>query len=139
MNALIQDAHKLSKTLLKLADDKVEERRKDMSVSTHYPYVREAFPSRMIMPLQDALTCSLPSTSGLIKTHNPFPGSLVEIKGDLVCFFSAETELMKQESRIGSISCLHYSDLRNWYSKVVMGRNILSCVNLMMICERMLG
>lgn len=54
-----------------------------MSISTHYPYVREAFPSRMIMPLQDALTCSLPSTSGLIKTHNPFPGSLVEIRGEL--------------------------------------------------------
>ena len=54
-----------------------------MSISTHYPYVREAFPSRMIMPLQDALTCSLPSTSGLIKTHNPFPGSLVEIRGKL--------------------------------------------------------
>ena len=97
MNALIQDAHKLSKTLLKLADDKVEERRKDMSISTHYPYVREAFPSRMIMPLQDALTCSLPSTSGLIKTHNPFPGTLVEIRGQLLSFFeSRDPELISR-------------------------------------------
>jgi serine/threonine-protein kinase ATR len=63
-----------------------------MSISTHYSYVREAFPSRMIMPLQDALTCSLPSTSGLIKTHNPFPGSIVEIRGEL-SYFSQQMDL----------------------------------------------
>jgi serine/threonine-protein kinase ATR len=78
---MIQDAQKFSKTLLRLADDKVEDRRKDMSISANYPYVLSVFPSRMIMPLQDALTCSLPSTTDMIKTHNPFPGPLVEIRG----------------------------------------------------------
>lgn len=78
---MIEDARRLSKNLLKLADAKIVEGRRDMSISTHYSYVLSVFPSKMIMPLQDALTCSLPSTSTRLTTHHPFPGSLVEIKG----------------------------------------------------------
>jgi serine/threonine-protein kinase ATR len=90
---MIRDAQMFSRTLLKLADDKVEDRNKSMSITQHYPYVLTVFPSKMIMPLQDALTCSLPSTTDTLKTHNPFPGSLVEIKGRCICvlvMFSAD-------------------------------------------------
>jgi serine/threonine-protein kinase ATR len=78
---MIRDASSFSRTLLKLADDKAEDRRKDMSIAQHYSYVNQAFPSKMIMPLQEALTCSLPSTTDTLLTHNPFPSQLVEIKG----------------------------------------------------------
>jgi serine/threonine-protein kinase ATR len=81
IHSMIEDARRLSKNLLKLADAKIVEGRRDMSISTHYAYVLSVFPSKMIMPLQDALTCSLPSTSNKPTSHNPFPGSLVEIKG----------------------------------------------------------
>jgi serine/threonine-protein kinase ATR len=78
---MVRDAQNLSRTLLRLADDKVEDRKREMSIATHYPYVTSVFPSKMIMPLQDALTCTLPSSSDTVQIHNPFPGALVEIKG----------------------------------------------------------
>lgn len=78
---MVKDADMLSKTLLKLANDTPDDRKREMSIIVHYSYVNSAFPSRMIMPLQDALTCTLPSSSETVQTHNPFPGSIVEIKG----------------------------------------------------------
>jgi hypothetical protein len=35
----------------------------------------------MIMPLQNALTCTLPSSSETLKTHNPFMQGYVIIQG----------------------------------------------------------
>lgn len=87
---MIRDADNLSRMLLRLADDQIEDRKKELSISTHFPYVNSVFPSKMIMPLQDALTCTLPSSAETIHSHNPFPGSFVEIKGqslDLQTFF----------------------------------------------------
>lgn len=81
MTTMIRDAEAFSRTLLRLADDHVEDRKRDMSIALHYPYVNNVFPSRMIMPLQDALTCTLPSSSDTVLSHNPFPGGLVEITG----------------------------------------------------------
>lgn len=79
---MVRDADGLSRMLLKLADDQIEDKRKEMSIATHFPYVNSVFPSRMIMPLQDALTCTLPSSADTVQSHNPFPGALVEIKGE---------------------------------------------------------
>lgn len=78
---MIKDAKALSRNLLRLADDKVEDKKREMSVNAHFAYMKEVVPSRMIMPLQDALTCSLPSTAETVKSHNPFPLQAVEIKG----------------------------------------------------------
>lgn len=78
---MIGDASRLSTVLLKLAVDRVEEKKRDLSMKTNFPYVLAALPSKMIMPLQDALTCTLPSTADGIKSHNPFPASPVEIAG----------------------------------------------------------
>ena len=37
----------------------------------------------MIMPLQDALTPSLPINADMVKSHNPFPTEQVYIVGEL--------------------------------------------------------
>lgn len=78
---MIREADRLSTALLKLADDKVDKR--EVSIATYFPYVKNAVPSKMIMPLQDALTCALPTSPDQVHTHNPFPQMAVEIQGKL--------------------------------------------------------
>jgi hypothetical protein len=77
----VKEAERLSSVLLKLADDKGDSRKRELSLNTSFPYVKAALPSNMIIPLQDALTCTLPSTPDTLKHHNPFPGGLVKIQG----------------------------------------------------------
>lgn len=55
---------------------------REVSLNKQYPYVREAFPSRMILPMQDVLTVVLPATGATIKGHNPFPQTTVTIEGE---------------------------------------------------------
>ena len=78
----MRDAERLSKILLQLATDRRDDDGKQLSMRTRFPYVSKAFPSRMIMPLQSALTLTLPSSADALKNHDPFPQDLVEIKGD---------------------------------------------------------
>lgn len=80
----VEDATKLSKTLLRLSDEKVDGKKTLASISQHFPFVKEGIPCRMIMPLQDALTCTLPSATDMVKTHNPFPNTPVTIAGELI-------------------------------------------------------
>ncbi|KAK4688808.1 hypothetical protein P7C73_g1302, partial [Tremellales sp. Uapishka_1] len=77
---MIDDAKRLSGILLQLALEKAE-KNQDYSIKTHFSFANAAFPSRMIMPLQDALTCTLPSSSDTVLSHNPFPHPPVEIRG----------------------------------------------------------
>lgn len=67
--------------MLRLAEDKPVAKVRQVSLSKQYPYVREAFPSRMILPMQDVLTVLLPATGASIKGHNPFPQTAVTIEG----------------------------------------------------------
>ena len=78
---MIKQADRLSQNLLTLANDKVENKKRELTVSMDFKYVKSAFPSRMIVPLQDALTCTLPSTANTVKSHNPFPTAPIEIHG----------------------------------------------------------
>ncbi|WVQ82128.1 hypothetical protein IAT38_004256 [Cryptococcus sp. DSM 104549] len=80
VGTMIKDAERFSHTLLKFTDDKTDgKKRAAMSIKDHYPYVTLALPTKMILPLQDALTCTLPSTSDTVMSHNPFPNAPVEI------------------------------------------------------------
>lgn len=79
---MIKQAERLSTTLLKLADDKTEDKKRELSISQHFPYVKQVVPSRMIIPLQDALTCTLPSSADTVKSHGPFPAAPVEIQSE---------------------------------------------------------
>ena len=78
---MINQAERLSRALLTLANDNKEDKKRDLSVHTHFPYIKQAVPSRMIVPLQDALTCSLPSSADAVMNHKPFQSAPVEILG----------------------------------------------------------
>lgn len=78
----IDSARKLASTLLKLAIAPPPDKGSTASIREKYPYVHEVFPSTMIIPLQDALTCSLPSTAETRRTHRPFPGDTITISGE---------------------------------------------------------
>lgn len=81
ISTTIRDADIFSSTLLKFTDHKIDGRKREKSIQSHFPYVKSAFPTKMILPLQDALTCSLPTSSDTVKTHNPFPNAPIEIHG----------------------------------------------------------
>lgn len=81
ISTIIRDADTFSSTLLKFTDHKVDGRKREKSIQSHFPYVKYAFPTKMILPLQDALTCNLPTSSDTVKTHNPFPNAPIEIHG----------------------------------------------------------
>lgn len=100
LTTLIKDAERFAGHLLRLCNDKVEEKRKEMSIEAHYPYMKQAIPTQMMVPLQDALTGSLPSSAENLQTHNPFPIAPVAINGELLV---RRADL--QGSRIGSTSC----------------------------------
>lgn len=93
---MIEEAGRLSAILLRLAEDKVDDKRRDLSAKEVFPYVisDRCFPSRMIMPLQDALTGSLPATPETVRSHNPFPSAPVQIIGRcLSCRYVLMSEL----------------------------------------------
>lgn len=81
ISTTIRDADTFSTILLQFTDHKVDGRKREKSIQSHFPYVKYAFPTKMILPLQDALTCSLPTSSDTVKTHNPFPNTPIEIHG----------------------------------------------------------
>ena len=81
---VIDDAVTFSKSMLRLSTDPGAEvatgkdkRSKanslNLSVASQFPWLLQAFPTAMIVPTQDALTCSLPSSSDNMKSNNPFP------------------------------------------------------------------
>ena len=79
---MVKEADRLSRTLLALADDKTDDKKRELSISQHFSYAKSVFPSRMIVPLQDALTCTLPSIANTVKSHNPFADHPVELQGE---------------------------------------------------------
>ena len=79
---MIAEASRLGSALLRLSEDNTEQKKRDMVLSVHFPYVKSAVPSRMIIPLQDALSCSLPSSAEAMAGHNAFPDNPVEIHGE---------------------------------------------------------
>lgn len=59
-----------------------------LTLAQHFPYVAGHFPTRMILPLQDALTCTLPSSSETLPTHQAFPKGYITIKSEIQpCLF----------------------------------------------------
>ncbi|WVQ74974.1 hypothetical protein IAR50_004582 [Cryptococcus sp. DSM 104548] len=77
---IVQDADAFCSTLLRLANDPPDDK-KYKSLKGDFPYVLRVLPSTMILPLQDALTCPLPTSSDTVQTHIPFPSNPVEIRG----------------------------------------------------------
>ncbi|EPQ58953.1 hypothetical protein GLOTRDRAFT_70000 [Gloeophyllum trabeum ATCC 11539] len=70
---LINECENMINELLDLCDHKVADDERTLSMSKHFPGLRRLVPSRLIIPLQESLTASLPSTSASEATHQPFP------------------------------------------------------------------
>ena len=87
VNTMVTEAERLGSALLRLADDNPDPKRRDLSVGGHFPYMKSATPSRMIIPLQESLTCTLPSTSEMFKTYEPFTDPWIEISSR--CFIAS--------------------------------------------------
>lgn len=94
---VISEAVSFSTTLLKLSNDPGHDPHYDaktagkdlpnhnklrLSVSVNFSYANASFPQNMILPLQDALTCTLPSSADTVTSHNPFPRTPVIIKSE---------------------------------------------------------
>jgi serine/threonine-protein kinase ATR len=66
-----------------LSEAKVDKKReKDVSVARDFSFVNRAFPSTMIVPLQDAITPTLPAGPDTLMGHNPFPLPVVTIESE---------------------------------------------------------
>lgn len=94
---VIAEAVSFSTTLLKLSNDPGHDPHFDprtagkegpnhnklrLSISVNFSYANNNFPQNMILPLQDALTCTLPSSAETVTSHNPFPRTPVVIKSE---------------------------------------------------------
>ncbi|WWD19107.1 hypothetical protein CI109_103565 [Kwoniella shandongensis] len=110
---MVKDANVLSSALLKFTDDQVEDKRKEFSLKDRFPYLSpsELKRTRMILPLQDALTCSLPTTSETIKSHNPFPTAPVEIAGGFT-FLPKKLVFIGTDGKNYPFLCKPHDDLR---------------------------
>lgn len=89
---IIGDALKFSLTMLRLSTDDGKDEHFDpktqkyanqgknqLSIARHFSYVQSVFPTTVILPLQDALTCTLPSSGDPVASHHPFPDGCVTI------------------------------------------------------------
>ncbi|XP_070572431.1 serine/threonine-protein kinase ATR-like isoform X2 [Ptychodera flava] len=84
LHKFIQDATKLQDKLLDVCNHTVQSSCDRLSMSMHFKSLKrmvedENF-SPIIVPLQSAMTVTLPSTPGVHASHNPFPGAEVYIK-----------------------------------------------------------
>lgn len=72
----------MTKELLRLAKFDVPKNSSTFSMQRHFPALKTLAPSPLLVPLQEALTVSLPSNGALRKQeHNPFPICTVLFKG----------------------------------------------------------
>jgi serine/threonine-protein kinase ATR len=67
--------------LLHLCNSKGDDERKSYSMSQHFPKLRDLGHSDLLIPLQESLTVTLPSSSSAEATHQPFPIDAPTFKG----------------------------------------------------------
>ncbi|KAL5004570.1 hypothetical protein ScPMuIL_018026 [Solemya velum] len=84
MNKLIQDSTKLTDKLLELCEKDFPQTT-TLSVTQHFRPLKRLLEdshfSSILLPLQSAMTVSLPNTAGSHFSHNPFPENQVYIRG----------------------------------------------------------
>eukprot|EP00058_Branchiostoma_floridae_P009059 XP_002594547.1 hypothetical protein BRAFLDRAFT_104468 [Branchiostoma floridae] len=85
LNQFIQDATRLADKLLELCNKPVDPGVQHFSLSLHFKSLKRLLEDRkfspILMPLQSALTVTLPSGPGPHANHEPFPAALVYIAG----------------------------------------------------------
>jgi serine/threonine-protein kinase ATR len=79
----------MTSDLLGLCELPIKEGDQQLTVSTHIPRLHKLAPSRLIVPLQESLVVTLPPSSALRVSHQPFPHQAPTIKGK--CLHLADT------------------------------------------------
>ncbi|XP_064607735.1 serine/threonine-protein kinase ATR-like [Liolophura sinensis] len=81
----ILDATKLTEKLLELCEKEVPKMMSTLSMTQHFRPLRRLLEdsqfSSILMPLQDAMTVTLPSGNESLENHDPFPGQQIYIDG----------------------------------------------------------
>lgn len=79
---LIQQCLAMTNELLALCDRDIDDDpRKALSMTKDFPGLASLGRSKLIIPLQESLTASLPPTSSLDSTHQPFPHNAPTFEG----------------------------------------------------------
>jgi hypothetical protein len=126
MARVIDDAVTFSKNMLRLSvdpgaenptgkDKRGKTNSLNLSVAAQFPWLQQAFPTAMIVPTQDALTCSLPTSSDNLKSNNPFPQGYTTITSELERDEQRTRpldDILPQSFATRSISCRRYRGLR---------------------------
>jgi hypothetical protein len=90
---VINDAVSFSQSMLRLSTDpgidtniskdkRIKANSLNLTVSANFPWLKGSFPTSMIVPTQEALTCSLPTSAESLKSNNPFPQGFTNIQGE---------------------------------------------------------
>lgn len=70
----------MSTELLRLCDHPIKDDHiRTMNMSRDFPILAKLAPSSLIIPLQESLTVTLPSSSSLGVNHQPFPNDIPTI------------------------------------------------------------
>ncbi|GAO52708.1 hypothetical protein G7K_6779-t1 [Saitoella complicata NRRL Y-17804] len=86
---LVNQAKKMTDQLLQLCNFEISGRQTTLSLSKHMRFQHSVAPSSLVVPLQSALTLTLPSSPVTLKYHHPFPGDLITIES-----FQDEVDIM---------------------------------------------
>ncbi|KAF8622078.1 hypothetical protein AX15_007222 [Amanita polypyramis BW_CC] len=73
LSKLIDQSASMTNELLALCDHRVSDDKKQLSMYKDFPKLAALGRSDLIIPLQESLTATLPPTSALESTHQPFP------------------------------------------------------------------
>ncbi|KAJ7639483.1 hypothetical protein FB45DRAFT_977215 [Roridomyces roridus] len=89
---LVAECTSMTNQLLKLCDFSINENNpvRFLSMSKLFPHLFKLGRSELIIPLQESLTASLPPTSALESTHQPFPPNIPTFEA-----FADQIEVMK--------------------------------------------
>ncbi|KAF8638618.1 hypothetical protein AX17_002159 [Amanita inopinata Kibby_2008] len=90
LSRLIDQSVAMTNELLALCDRPVDEDKRQLSMSKDFPRLAALGRSQLIIPLQESLTASLPPTSTLESTHQPFPSGTPTFQE-----FSDEIDVMR--------------------------------------------
>ncbi|XP_035661643.1 serine/threonine-protein kinase ATR-like [Branchiostoma floridae] len=123
LNQFIQDATRLADKLLELCNKPVDPGVQHFSLSLHFKSLKRLLEDRkfspILMPLQSALTVTLPSGPGPHANHEPFPAALVYIAGfeDTVEVLSSAAKPKKiavrgSDGKAYFLMCKPHDDLR---------------------------
>lgn len=86
---LISACLSMIEELLNLCNSNIRDDRRVLTMSKDFPRLYRLMPSKLIIPLQESLTASLPPTSTSESTHQPFPVDAPTFYGKYIRFLSS--------------------------------------------------